>query len=109
MKTITLDKGESVSGKEEAWIAIGNKYEANELRVLEKGDYYLYESSDFRVKAKIGYQLTWKIKEDDIHVFGSKETAIQVDSTIEYKESVEKLQLAIVCWKEIEANKKKYY
>ena len=110
-KTIEL-KGKTVidnGSKEKEWVAIGKKYKADILEVLDEDNEY--PADCIQVTEEYAYSLRWKIEEDDIWVFGEKnyKTTIQVDEAIYKKESIVKLEKAVMCFKEIEANKKKYY
>lgn len=97
--------------KEKEWIALGKTYRADTLEILEKDDEF---PDDRIVFANHGYHLTWHTKEDDIHVYGDgakkiSNAIIKVDEATYRKESIDKLQCAVDCAKEINANKKKFF
>ena len=109
MNTINLKTNKSTEGnKEKEWVAIGKKFKADELTVLQEDEEDIDGDS---IDADFGYHLTWKTEEDDIHVYGDKtnKTAIKVDEPPYKKASIKKLEQALACLKEIEANRKKYY
>lgn len=109
-KTINISTESITQGtKEDAWFALGKKYKADTLEVLENGD---RDKNGEWIQGDYGYHLEWETEEDDIHVFGEKEdvsTMIKVDEIVNCKESIKKLENAVKCAKEIEANKRKYY
>lgn len=113
-KTINISSGKTKNdSKEGVWLALGEKYGADELEVYERGDMFDcgIGITEF---ASYGYELTWKTKEDHIHVAGDGKnekngTHIIVDEPTHFKPSIAKLEQAIKCQKEIEANRKKYY
>jgi hypothetical protein len=106
-----LTKTEKNKSKEKEWTALGKKYKADKLTIGEAGDKLDVCNS---VDINYGYMLTWHTDEDDIHVGGDgvaryPNTHIKVDEATYLPESIKKLNLAMKCLAEIEANRKKYY
>lgn len=113
MRTIEIIKNKimKTNPKVKEWEALAKKYEANELHILEEEETF---PSYGNVVGKIGFWLEWHTTEDNIHVFGDGKgdypnTIIKVDEATYLPESIKKLQQAIKCYTEIEANRKKYY
>lgn len=98
--------------KQKEWEALAKKYGADELKVYNKDESFGRDIG--KVIARYGYELTWETEEDHIHVLGDGDgakidTFIIVDEPTHMKESLKKLDYAMKCLKEIEANRKKYY
>ncbi len=112
MEVIRILETILVKSKQKEWKELAEKYGADELVIYKKGENLVVGMGE--IKATYGYKLTWKTKEDHIHVMGDGantryQTIIVVDEPTYLPESLKKLDKAIKCMKEIEANRKKYY
>lgn len=115
MKEIIIGK-DIKDSKEKAWIELGKKFGANKLYVLGHDEEYPAISGT-TVHNKIGYQLSWQVDEDDIHVCGSGTSgnagriglSITVDETLFCRESHKVLADAMKCLEHIDKNRKKYF
>lgn len=113
-----IEIGTSIEGKtkEKEWTELGKRFGADKLYVLAQGEKYPAIAST-HVYNKYGYQLTWHVKEDDIHIHGSgssdvegrKGLSITVDETLFCEKSQKKLASALACLEYIEKNRKKYF
>ena len=106
---INLHEKKDLTTIKDNWFELGKKYGANTLTILTEDDVYP-DGAD--VECDEAYSLSWEIEEDDIHLYGSKDLdnpELHLNESIFEKESIEKLEKAIKCYKEINKNRKKYY